>query len=190
MKLLKRGNYKIEKSYPVENNQDSFRRICDKANQITRHWVIWERDSLFDAHTFSSSDSQLIIAKRQFIMNHEDIITLLYSASGVVYTMLRIFNMSENKLRFSRPRRERLMSMTTQSLKVKRDPHERQQTVKSKELHNSVNYKPGLRLTFSEGPKTQYELIPDSNSNNDLVLPHMNDVSFNHFVFRFDDNCF
>ena len=124
-------------------------------------------------------------------MKDDDIIAFLYSADGDGYhNALHTIHMEVNGARFAEPRRERPVPTATQSLEVRRDRRDREGTVEPEKSHNSLDYKPCLQLTFSNGPKTRHGLVVGSNPNSDIVLPELDGVSFNHFTFRFDGDYF
>lgn len=121
----------------------------------------------------------------------DDIFCLFPSSdsAGSVGALLAI-NYSANQSRFVAPRRvPHLLSSQLSQDQVFADDVDRhaRAATEQPEQHNSVEYKPCLRATFSDGPKTRHGLIAGWDPKADIRLPKYTGVSFHHFSLTFNE---
>lgn len=127
-------------------------------------------------------------------MEFEDTIALIYPASGPhQQRATEAIKLPQNSSRFVPPQKA-IASSTQQKLLLppagQSDRRIRQDTPEPSQEPQGLEYKPCLRLTFSNGPKSHLGFLAGINPNSDIVLPQMGGVSYNHLAFRFNGDHF
>ena len=120
-------------------------------------------------------------------MDDPDTIAFIYPAEGDGYSYAELaISLPENKSRHVGPKLAKpVASQSLRELQVDRRVRER---TKEPEVHDSLDYRPCLKLTFNDGPKTHYGIVSGSDPDCDFVLLETVGVSYHHLAFGFDDD--